>query len=335
MPDPLVIQVMRGFKADLLRSESATMREMATRWIAVERRLSGQIDALALQMTEIAREGGTVSQELLFNEVRYQRLLAQLTKELDRYSDYAERQISGWQRQLARQGILHGEQAILVQGVRAGFNRLPVEAVEHMIGLAGNRSPLRALLVASWPDAAQGLTQALVNGVALGYNPRKTAREMARGSTRSLNRMMTISRTEGLRVYRQANLESYRASGVVTGYRRLAARDSRTCLACLVRDGELIDINDAMDEHPSGRCTSVPIVDGVPSPKWLVGKDWFLEQPQKTQVEVMGQGRFDLWQTGRFDLEEMIRVIPNPVWGNSLGPIPLRELGGRASLLGA
>src|SRR5690606_14899995 len=119
---------------------------------------------------------------------------------------------------LARLGVAHAENAITVQGVTAGFNRLPVEAVELMAGLAGNGSPLRQLLAQSWPLAADGLTNELVTGMALGYNPRKVARLMAQGATGSLDRMMVIARTEQLRVYRTANVSSYRASGVVTSY---------------------------------------------------------------------------------------------------------------------
>jgi hypothetical protein len=95
-----------------------------------------------------------------------------------------------------------------------------------------------------------------------------------------------------------------------------------------VRDGEFIELDRELDEHPAGRCTSVPVVIGVPEPTWQLGKDWLVEQPVKTQLAIMGKGRLDLWQSGRYDLEEMIRVIPNSTWGDSLGPVPLRELVG-------
>lgn len=326
MPDSAVIVAMRSFKRDLLRQESAQMREMATRWLQVERRLSGDMAALAAEMHDIAEGGGIVSSDLLFDHRRYRLLMRQLTDELGTYTRYADRTITDKQAQLARLGIDHAVSAIEAQGVRAGFARLPVEAVQNMVGLAGNGTPLRTLLTATWPDAAEGLTQQLIRGVALGWNPRKTAKAMAQGNTRSLDRMMVISRSESLRVYRSANLASYRSSGVVSGYRRLAARSNRTCLSCLVRDGEFIDLKDEMDEHPAGRCTSVPIVIGVPEPTWQVGKDWLIEQPEKTQLAVMGKERLGLWKSGRYDLEEMIRVIPNETWGNSLGSIPLREL---------
>lgn len=326
MPDPTVIRVMRQFKADLLAGEQAQLEEMARRWLNVERRLSGQMDALALEMTQIKRDGGTVTPEMLMNQVRYRELLMQLTNELEGYTEYANRTITDRQRQLARLGINHAVQAISVQGLSAGFSRLPIEAVEFLIGQAGNGTPLRALLVASWPEAAAGLTQQLVNGVALGYNPRKTARMMAQGATRSLDRMMLISRTESLRAYRTATLESYRTSGVVTSYKRLATHDSRVCAACLMAEGTISELSEVMPTHPNCRCTMVPIVRGLPTPQWKAGAEWFEEQPHETQKDILGKERFYRWQNGDFSLDELVTVKPNATWGDTLQVTPLREL---------
>lgn len=328
MPDSEVIRVMRQFKASLLRDEQAQMREMSARWLGVERRLSDQMQALAYEMDAIKRDGGTVSQELLFNQVRYRELLIQLTDELEGYSEYAERTIEARQGQLARLGIKHGEQAIVGQGVRGGFNRLPIEAVRALVGLSGDGQPLRALLVATWPQSAQRLTQELINGVALGYNPRKVARLMAQGARGSLDRMMVIARTEQLRVYREANRQSYIASGVVNGYRRLATHDRRVCAACLMDDGAFYELTEEMPEHPQGRCSQVPVVDGVPAAKWKQGPEWFVEQPQATQLDILGKGRYYAWQNGDYELEELVTVKPNATWGDSLQVTPLRELTG-------
>lgn len=326
MPDPAVIVAMRGFKRGLLDGERAMLEEMARRWLAVEARLSAQMDALAYAMAQVKADGGTVGLELLLNDVRYRTLLVQLTQELEGYTEYAERAIEARQRTLARLGLAHSAEAIALQGVSAGFSRLPVEAVEYMVGLAGNGSPLRALLVATWPDSADRLTQALVNGIALGYNPRKTAQEMAHGATGSLDRMMVIGRTETLRVYREASRQSYLRSGVVSGYRRLCAHDSRVCPACLLDEGTLYDLAEQMPEHPQGRCTAVPVVEGVPQPKWLAGADWLEQQSPATQRSILGQGRYDAWQNGDFDLRDLPRVVQNVVWGPSLEVVPLQEL---------
>lgn len=328
MPEPEVIRVMRSFKRDLLAGERAQSQEMAQRWLAVERRLSAQMDALALEMDAIQRDGGRVSREMLMTNVRYRELLIQLQGELETYSDYAEVQITQQQRRLARLGVAHGERAITAQGLRAGFSRLPVEAVESLVGLAGDGSPLGVLLRASWPLAADGLTHQLVNGVALGYNPRKTARMMAQGIRGSQQRMEVIARTEQLRVYRHANLESYKASGVVESYKRLATHDSRVCAACLLAEGTTYSLDEQMPEHPQGRCTLVPVVEGIKPPTWKAGAEWLVEQSPETQRDILGKGRYYAWQNGDFELGELVTVKPNAVWGDSLQVTPLKVLTG-------
>lgn len=328
MPDPEVVRVMQQFKRDLLRDERTQMRDMASRWLAVERRLLGQLNALALEMANAARDGATVTPEMLLNQVRYRELLVQLTNELERYTDYAERTITDRQGQLARLGVAHAHNAIEVQGVTAGFNRLPVEAVEYMVGLAGDGSPLRDLLVRSWPQAANGLTNELVTGVALGYNPRKVARLMAHGMTGSLDRMMTIARTEQLRTYRTASLASYRASGVVEGYVRLSARDSRVCPGCLAADGEEYPLDVPFQSHPQCRCTLVPKVQGFPL-RFQTGAQWFEEQPVKVQQAILGPTRYDLWASGQVrEFGEFASIRRNSTWGDAIVPATVRELTG-------
>ncbi len=333
MADSQVITLMRQFKASLLSGEKAQMQAMASRWLNVERRLSGNMELLAHEMAGIKADGGTVSSEMLMTNQRYRELLVQLNGELEGYSDYADRTITDRQRQLARLGIKHGEQAIKSSGIQAGFNRLPVEAVENLVGFAGDGTPLNYLLMSTWPDAAVGMTHELINGIALGYNPRKVAKNMAQGSTATLDRMMVIARTEQLRAYRSANLDSYRESGVVTSYKRLATHDSRVCAACLMDEGHVYTLDEEMPEHPQGRCTLVPVVDGMPEPQWKQGQEWFEEQDPATQKDILGKGRYYAWQNGDFALSDLVTVKPNAVWGDSLQVTPLRDLVGGAKAI--
>lgn len=325
MPDSEVVSIMRQHKADLLANERVQMREMAQRWLGVERRLLGQMDALAYEMVQIKRDGGTVTSDLLFADQRYRELLVQVQEEVRTYSDFAEVQITEQQRRLARLGVAHGQQAISAQ-VATSFTRLPVAAVQHMVGMTGAGTPLRVLLERSWPASAEGMTRELVNGVALGYNPRKTARMMAQGMTDGLDRMLTIARTEQLRTYRQASLDSYRASNVVTGYRRLATHDARTCAACLMAEGTLYGLNEFMPTHPNCRCTTIPVVRGASPLIWRQGPEWFEAQSPATQRDILGKGHYYRWQNGDFNLRDLVTVKPNATWGDSLQVTPLKEL---------
>lgn len=331
MPDPAVIIAARQFKADLLARETRQMHTMARRWLQLERALEGQIDALAQEVARIRADGGTVTRETLFAMDRYHRLLAQLQVELVRYSDYAADLIETEQRRYAALGIDHASTTIELAGPRTigtAFDRLPVDAVEYAVGMVADGTPLQTYLRATWGDAAVGMTDELLRATALGQNPRQTAKRMADGTTRSLNRMLNTARTEQLRIYRESQRAQYQASGVVTGMRRISARDSRVCLSCLVRDGELLRLDEVMAEHPSGRCSTVPVVEGMPELTWQFGRDWLLTQSPTTQQAIMGKGRYDAWRAGYFGLEDAVRVHHDDVWGDSLQVAPLRDLAG-------
>lgn len=251
--------------------------------------------------------------------------------ELNKYINYVYALITSQQRTLAQTAIAQAGQAIQAvatdAGVRIAFDILPVSAIENMVGLAGNGSPLRTVLQNSYGVGADGMLNQLILATALGQNPRATAQAMVRqGLSQSLNHMMVVARSEQLRVFRESSRMTYQQSGVVSGYKRLATKDSRTCPACLFSDGELYRLDEPLREHAQGRCSLLPVVDGLPPVTWQTGQDWFREQPPSTQRSILGKGRFEAWQQGRFDLDALITVRQNATWGDSVQPTPLREL---------
>ena len=329
MPEPLVVRMIREFKAGLLLREELEMRAMAAHWLDIERTLESQTELLAREVAAEKAASGSVSQAHLLRMERYQTLLAQTQRQTNAYAEWADSTITAAQREYARLGLEQAFQAIgasYTASVGAYFNRLPVSAVETMAGLLGDGTPLSRLLAQSWPDAADGLTKALLRGTALGWNPNKTARAMREGMATGLDRALTIARTEQLRAYRESSRMQYDASGVVIGYRRLAARDTRTCIACLLTDGEWYETSETLRDHVAGRCGMIPVVRGAPKPIWQQGPAWFRQQDSETQQAIMGREYYRGWQRGEFRLEEMATIKRDSVWGDSVAVRPLREL---------
>ncbi len=330
--EPEVVRAMRAFKAELLALETEQMREMARRWLAIERSLQGRMDALALEIHALRAQGDAVPAARLFRLERYRILLAEARVEVTAYMDAAADLIERQQRSWGDLGVQQARAAILTSQVENGliagqFDRLPVSAIENMVGLVGDGTPLdRYLQSNALPGALDGLSRSLVDAVALGINPRETARRMASGLAGGLNSALNTARTEQLRVYREAARQQYVLSGVVRGYKRLSARDDRVCIACLVADGRFYELDQAFEEHNCGRCTLVPVVEGLPEISWQSGAAWFEAQDEATQRRIMGAGRFDAWQSGAFDLQDVVTLHEDPVWGNALMPTPLKDL---------
>lgn len=328
---PLVVDVLNNYRERLLRDDEAALREMARAWLLVEQALRAEFEALA---ERAQRENLTPA--LLRRSARVRSLLAQTRIELERYADRVADQITAQQ---LRAGILGIDQAVgalnavaLQNGASISFDRLPVAAVENLVGLAGDGSPVRDVLRDATGIGVDAALRELLLGVAFGRNPLETARRMLRlGLGQSFSRMATIARTEKMRVWRQTTLQSYRNSPVVVGYRRLAAKSERTCLGCLFADGRFYRLDEEFDEHPNGRCTLVPVLDSAEPVDWETGQTWFIRQSEIMQREMLGPGRFELWRSGQVTLEDMVLRRSNPTWGGALVPKPVTALRGNGS----
>lgn len=325
---PLIVDVVTAHRAALLAQEQAAMQEMARRWLQVESALDNAIQLTALELIN----NGTMTPSQIMRSRRWFSLMEQTRDELRRYEAYMEPRIISGQRNAITQAVQHSEAAVQAAAAEAQivvpFNRLPVTAVENMVGLAGDGSPLRAILEDASRAGADALGEQLVRGIALGVNPREVARRAMRlGLGTSYTRMAAISRTEMLRVYRVTTLASYEASRVVGSYVRLSARDRRVCPACLFADGREYPVSHGFDEHVQGRCVALPRLINGPTIRFENGQQWFRTQPETVQRAMLGRGRFDLWQRGEVSLDDMVTRDYDATWGGSLRVTRLRDLG--------
>jgi hypothetical protein len=327
-PDPAVIRILKEFRQALDLREDAMMADMARRWLEIEYRLEADITLLAREMAERKAAGQIITEQIVWKAQRYQIIKGQLDDEIYKYNrDYVVGTISRNQELNATLGIDAAQQAINIQygPMGAAFTRINVGAVQSMIGFAGDGSPLSKLLKASYPDSTDGLLKALINGTARGQNPAQTARDMANGMGMGLERALLIARTETARAYRTASTEQYRQSGVVTGFKRLVKKET-ACLACLMLDGEHLDMASELEDHPRGKRVAVPEVKGANSPKWETGQQWFKTLGADQQRSMMGEKKYDMWKGGQISLGDLARLSHSDEWGNSPRVATLEEL---------
>jgi SPP1 gp7 family putative phage head morphogenesis protein len=263
---------------------------------------------------------------------RYRSLRSQIASELDTYAAFMNGSVTDGQRAAATMALEHSATAInsvaVESQVAVDFNRLPVSAVENLIGTAGDGSPLRTVLDDAARGAGDRLGQHLVNGIALGRGPLDVARTAMRlGLGQSFTRMQAIARSEMLRAYRSSSLMQYETSRVVTSYTRLSARDDRVCPGCLFADGRTYPIGYGFDSHVNCRCTLIPRLNNVPDIRFQTGTEWFAEQPESTQRNILGKGRYDAWKSGKAELSDMVTRHWDDTWGGSLVPTLVRDLG--------
>ena len=252
---PDVIRILYEFRHGIQLKEDAMLDDMATRWLMIENRLDADITALAYELQRLKDEGKIITESVVLQSQRYKALREQIQREIEKYNrEYAVGMVTDQQTAYAKMGIDAAQTAMrsAMGTIGYNFNLINLDAVASMIGFAGNGSPLYTLLQKDYGDAVHGLTNALINGIARGYGPVKTAREMANGFGMGLDRAILIARTETIRSYRTATTEQYRRSGAVTGYRRLVWKPT-ACMACLMRDGEFFEVEEELTDHPAGK----------------------------------------------------------------------------------
>lgn len=327
MPDSVVVQILRTYRAQMDALDDALMRELGEMWLRMEYRLNAEFTALAEEMARRRAEGEEITEQIVWRSERYQQLQYQMRAEAAKYNEDAAGKIEEYQRRAAQLGIDAANAAIEAGGtgpLSAAWNRINVSAVEAMIGVAGDGSPLYMLLAKDYGSAVDSLVEALISGIASGKGVKDIVAEMVEGFGIGLDRAILIARTETQRAYRMGSTEQYRESGVVTGFMRLVKKEG-ACLGCLLLDGEVFETADELDDHPNGRCTAIPIVRGVDPPTWEKGPEWLKNQPEARQREIMGDARYALWKSG-VPLEAMAEKHVDEVWGASPRPTPISQL---------
>lgn len=319
--EPEVVRAMRQFRAGLALRDEAMLRALARRYAELERALAAQIEALAEEAVRRRAAGEAISRHQVYLWGRYQKLLEQLQAEAQRYALDAGSMIAGEQRAHVLLALQQSASMVwtLAPGAVGLFDVLPVEALEYLIGLVGDGSPLREYLLRVYPRAAEAMMDALVQGMVQGWGAVKIAREMQRRTAIALRHAMNTARTETARAYRAASLAQYEATGIVQGYIRLAAKSTRTCPACLMMDGVWFPLSTPFQEHVCGRCTPVPALGGQAAGgrTWTTGREWFEGLDAGKQREILGPALYQAWRDGKIQLGDVPVLHDDPIWGGS------------------
>jgi len=238
------------------------------------------------------------------------------------------------QRQLALPGITN--QQLRAIGVR--WNVPDPEAVNRLVGYSQS-SDWAALMNAYGPDVLAVVNNQAIRGIALGFSPLRTAREIRR-ITEGLpahvanNQMRTLQLTsyrDGTAVHQNANVD------ICEQVIRIATRDERTCLSCVAQHGDVIwdSATDAgtpiprVDDHHSGRCTSVVRVKGRPPLPIVPGEDWFQSLPPDRQAQqrsfVDSPGKFAAYNAGKVTLRDFVHPYNDPVFNEMIREASLTD----------
>ena len=208
-----VFQTAVQLRKAIQTQDAAALRRITEAYRSIYARLAPEIELLAE-----ALKAGTLTEGQLFRLDRYKRLIEATEREMARYADYLEVELSGAARAALTLGEQHARELIQASGlVRMQFNALNAAAIEQLIGFLQPESELYKRLHTIGAYTKDNVKDAIIQFVGLGKSPTALARELRRVYGYSLTSALTTARTVQLYAYREANRASYLANSDVVG----------------------------------------------------------------------------------------------------------------------
>lgn len=223
--------------------------------------------------------------------------------------------------------------------VNVGFDRVADEQLAAIVErttqqIHSSYKPLPA-------DVERAMKRELLRGIAVGANPRETARRIIKKTESRFNgglsRALNIARTETLDAHRAATRASELANrDLLMEWEWHASLDARTCPSCLAQHGSRHDLEeDGPLDHQQGRCARVSVTKSwkalgfdIEEPPSLTpsSQEWFNSLTPGTQREIMGPARLKLLQDGTIQWSDLSRRGTNPGWRDSYNVPPVKNL---------
>ena len=308
---PNILKIAARHRAEIDRADAANLRQVAKAYAAMYDNLQGDVDALRLAIEAI--EAPTVAQIKALPQ--YNRLLSHGKDELDRFTVYLETVMQTSATDAVGLGLSHSKELVsaMLQGRFGGLN---TNVVVPLLDYLRRDGPLFERITKITYATSAGVTDTIIKGVGLGYNPRKIAASIQDAFGGGLTDALRNVRTVQLYSYRDSARANYMASdGIVTGWIWYAELDADTCLSCVAQHGTIHDLEETLDDHYNGRCAALPYIEAFGSPVQQSGQDWFDSLSEAQQQAMMGQEKHGAWKDGKFEFSQLSAQGPNDVYG--------------------
>lgn len=333
-----LVAVWNQLKAQADTYDADVLERIARAYASGYTTIDPQILALTQQL-ELLQEAGKLTVANVQKSAAFRNLIMAIGNELDDYSVYLRTEIKAEALASAKQGLSAGEALMLAATAHAlgvAVKDLPKDAVtipsedaalKFLAQYLDPKGPLFTRINELSSYRAGEIAEGILERVAEGKNPKIIARWITDSYGMGLTDSMRQMRTVQLYSYRQANREVAMSNGdVLEGMVWCAELDDRVCMACVELHGQVFPVDAICDDHHNGRCALIPWVKGEPNPIEQSGEDWFNEQPEETQKNMLGAQYYDAWKGGAFDLKDITKEHEDEIFGLMQGIAPLWEL---------
>jgi len=228
---------------------------------------------------------------------------------------------------VTRQLALPGYSDVMLRAMGVQWNVPNPEAVARLVQYT-NSDAWAELLAKYGNGVVQQVQLAAVRGMINGWGPLQSARELRR-LVEGLPgyQANALLRTLQLTALRDAQVAHRVANRHIIQYQiRVAALDGRCCLACLALHGKEMALDERVDDHWNGRCTSIVKARWLDAPDVQSGEAWFAARSEAEQRAQMGDAAFEAWKAGKVDLRDFAQSTSDPVFGGMIREASLQGL---------
>jgi hypothetical protein len=316
----------RQFADALEAFDQEALERIVAAYQRIYRGLDARVQALLLEIANMDEPTAAQVAKL----ARFKGLQADIIAEYTRFQAYLRTEILNAAEGSFNLGAAQSAQlveALLAEaGITARLGGLSAGAFEAMVAFLQPGSPLYDRIDLLAGTLADYVRNTLLDAVALGYNPVKTARLIQDAFGRGLTDALRMARTAQLYSSRVAAQNIYQNSEVVDGWIWYAQLDGATCQSCIVMHGTIHSKDELLSDHHNGRCAMLPYIEAFGNPIEQTGIEWFESLPESQQKQILGAGKFEAWKAGKFTLDQLSKEHENDVYGMMRVVTPLKEL---------
>jgi hypothetical protein len=326
MPDNPLLESAIKYRLRLDKQSNADIQRLINAYTQLAARLMDKQDLFLL---ELGQGEWTVAQ--VRKMARYQTLISSITDELNRYNQYLAVELNSIANTAVSQAINDYRQLLYYAGggIISSYNAIPNNAIKTLLGFLDSDSPLFKRLNELAPLLAQSIGDKILEGVGLGYNPMKVGAMITNELGWGLSDAMRWARTTQMWVYRSASQATMAAnSDISDGWIWFAILDEAVppCESCLANHGQLFPLDEILDDHWNGRCVALPHVKGDDNPVSQSGEEWFGTLDEAKQRDIMGVGKLEAYNEGKFNFSQLTQQVPDTVFGTMRTEVSLKDL---------
>lgn len=225
---------------------------------------------------------------------------------------------------ITRQLALPGLDDVQLAGLGIRWNTVDPEVMQQLVGFVDN--PAWEQQLASYGDDVIDIVRnQAIQGRINGWGPVRIASAITE-RVQGISGVGGISQSQAENMMRTLQMQSFRTAqtinrvanaDILSGQIRIAALDDRTCLACVSLHGEELPLDERINDHHRGRCTSIPVVRGRPRTV-ASGEEWWNGRTEAQQLAQAGQANFNALQSRSVTLRDYVKPYDDPVFGDML-----------------